>query len=226
MSEREKIMEKVRKILAKAGNNPSAEEAETALLMAQRIMAEHGFEMTDIEAGEEPTKKEVLDESITNKGRHSWWEKQLSAIIADNFRCKMYSLLIPGGTIIKLIGLKEDVILAKELISYGKAVIAGQARDYVSGAKWRNHRVNGAGIKNDYITGFLNGLKEKFKKQVQTEGWGLVLTKDALVIQKIKDRNLRDVPFATHQREGSQDAYRQGYQDGQRFNDNKRLAAH
>ena len=45
----EKIIEKVKKILELSKNNPSAEEAESAALKAQKLMAEYHISMAEIE---------------------------------------------------------------------------------------------------------------------------------------------------------------------------------
>jgi len=43
----ERILEKLKKVLAKANNNPSAEEAKAAMLIAQRIMVKNNLCMDD-----------------------------------------------------------------------------------------------------------------------------------------------------------------------------------
>jgi len=227
VEERDKVIDRIVKILAKASNNPSREEAETALLMAQRIMAQHGLAVSDIENDQDVRgKKEVIDEEATDEGRHSWWEKLLASIIADNFRCVSYS---EGGsfgqTIIRIIGLREDVIVVKELLSYATNALLWQVKNYIAEKRRYNPNIRTAGLKNDYIEGFLVGLQHKFAKQVSQEGWGLVLTKDQLVIDAVEKAGLRACRHASHERAGSREAFNRGYIDAQKFNDNKRLRA-
>lgn len=55
-----KIVDRVLKIFAEAQNNPSVEEAEIALLIAQWIMAEQGIELADVRLDTESGHKEVV----------------------------------------------------------------------------------------------------------------------------------------------------------------------
>lgn len=88
MFSNKKIIEKVRKILAKANNNPSMEEAETVMLIAQRIMVENNLCIDDVNLTEvNEIRKEAIEVKLSDKMRLSWWEKNLSGIIAKNFRC-------------------------------------------------------------------------------------------------------------------------------------------
>ena len=45
----EKIIEKIRKCLELANNNPSEEEAKSAALMAQKLIAKYDISMADVE---------------------------------------------------------------------------------------------------------------------------------------------------------------------------------
>lgn len=49
----DKIIEKIRKVLELSKNNPSIEEAKSAALKAQKLMAEYHVSMTEIEAIED-----------------------------------------------------------------------------------------------------------------------------------------------------------------------------
>ncbi len=96
MASNEKILEKIRKVLAKANNNPSAEEAETAMLIAQRIMVENNLCMDDVILTEgSEIKKEAVEVTMSDKMRLAWCEKDLTNVIAKNFRCKSFSRSFP-----------------------------------------------------------------------------------------------------------------------------------
>lgn len=80
----EKIADKIQKLLALAGNNPSEEEAKAALLKAQKMMAEYNMSQADLNGEEkityslEPCKLKVNPRS-----------KVTSCIIANSFACKV-----------------------------------------------------------------------------------------------------------------------------------------
>lgn len=86
----ESVGRKVRKALALARNNSSEHESQTAMLMAQKIMAQYGLTMQDV-VEKIPQEKKVIHGEATNYGRNQWWKKTLSAIIAENFRCFSYN---------------------------------------------------------------------------------------------------------------------------------------
>lgn len=44
----DKIIKKIEKLFALAGNNPNEKEAEAALLKAQKLMAEYGIEQSQL----------------------------------------------------------------------------------------------------------------------------------------------------------------------------------
>ena len=50
---KEKIIEKIKKALALANNNKNPNEAQAAMLMAQKMMAKYHIEMQEVEEGEE-----------------------------------------------------------------------------------------------------------------------------------------------------------------------------
>lgn len=52
MSNKERYLQKIKKLLNKARNNSSAEEAATALRMAQKMMQEHGLSESDVSLSE------------------------------------------------------------------------------------------------------------------------------------------------------------------------------
>lgn len=48
----EKIVAKIQKLFALAGNNPSEQEAASALLKAQALLAKYNLSQADVEGGE------------------------------------------------------------------------------------------------------------------------------------------------------------------------------
>lgn len=93
MENKEEILKKIDKLLALAGNNPSENEAISAALKAQALMAKYNIELADVQGAEygQEIKKEIY---TPKKSSHyvSKWKYSLSQIIAKNFCCKTYSL--------------------------------------------------------------------------------------------------------------------------------------
>ena len=62
-----KILEKIKKVLELSKNNPSAAEAESALLMAQKLMVQYNLTMEDVEGTtQEKSPEAQADYSVTS----------------------------------------------------------------------------------------------------------------------------------------------------------------
>lgn len=209
------LIRRIRKLLAKGSNNPSAEEAQCCMLKAQELMVRHGLTIVDVEG--DIAKKNVLDTEITGFRRHPWWHKSLSAVVADNFRCCSYIRREKGTgrTCICFIGFAEDVELGREVFSYAVNVITRCMKEYI--ARQRIPARNIRAVQNEYILGFLSGLKDRFAEQVHKNEWGLVLVKDAAVLEAIERKNLKNSRRPHITVAGDESARDAGYREGRRF---------
>lgn len=216
----QKILDKIRKVLALA-KSTYQEEAQAALLKAQELMVQHGLTMAEVQQ-DNIQDKQVVDTCISEKRRNTWYEKSLSAVIGENFRCHSYVHLGQG---IYFIGLKEDVEIAREIYFYALNTMLYLANEYVK--THRRGQVTDSwsirGIKNDYISGFINGLQDKFKKQVENKDYSLILVKDALVVQAVNNKKLKKGRKNQHISAGSFSAFNAGYKDGHLFDENQKL---
>lgn len=125
---KEKILDKIRKVLALT-KSTYQEEAHAALLKAQELMAQHGLTMAEVQLQQEiGQEQQVVDTCISEKRKNAWYEKSLSVIIGNNFRCHSYTSLGRG---IYFIGLKEDVEIAREVYLYALNTMLYLASEYV-----------------------------------------------------------------------------------------------
>lgn len=212
---KEAIISKIRKVLALATNNSSKEEGENAILIAQKMMIENNIVSSDIKEIQ-PT-KEVTDEIGYSAKKSKWWHNNLASIIASNFKCFVYIehlRYLVSITNIKFLGLKEDVELAKAVYLYAITFI-----DYSSKKYAQEHKENGSTseIKNQYILGFLAGLRVKFADQIQKNNWGLIIVKDALVITAQKKLHLRSFTSSNARMGFDSNARDAGYTQGKQF---------
>lgn len=87
--ERDTIISRIRKLLA-LGGDENAEEATSAVLMAQRLIAKYGIGDDELHNGMMDTSARITgidtEPLVTAKG----WRWHLAHLIADNFRCKVY----------------------------------------------------------------------------------------------------------------------------------------
>jgi len=214
-----KIIDKVKKMLALAGNNSSEQEAQNALLMAQKLMAQHNIHMEMVQ-DLEPAKKEVIT-SFVGQGSHTYWMMRLANVICKNFRTEL--LIDKGRKGLCFIGLKDDTDITVSVFNFAVDTLdkgmRKLRRDYRKAGK------DTTGISGDYSTGFIKGLGEKFAEQVAKENWGLMLVKDGAVIAE-KDRQCSGGTSKCKNRLGSSGdsgIFNQGYKAGKSLGLNKQL---
>lgn len=161
MENKEEILKKIEKLLALAGNNPNENEAISAALKAQELMAKYNIELADVQGAEsgQEIKKEIY---TPKKSSHyvSKWKYSLSQIIAKNFCCKTYSL---GRDAIVFYGYEKDAKIAQQVF-----VFLFEAGNKLADKYYRKCKKEGRetkGILNTYLTGFCAGIKEVLDKQ-------------------------------------------------------------
>ena len=77
--DKEKVLEQIKKLLARSMNNPFVAEAKACILKAQKLMAEHNLSMREVE----DVPKEVIREGVTPYTKTVWWHRNLGHIIAS-----------------------------------------------------------------------------------------------------------------------------------------------
>ena len=219
--QQETILSKIKKLLALAENNSSADESQNSFLKAQMLLLKHGLTMNDVAESDISNTKNVLNTSIDESSRMAWWKKSLASIISNNFRCKSFTSFRTANTRICIIGLEEDVNIATEIYNCAVRTIEYQSKMYV---KLNKKNGKSAGLKNDFIIGWLKGLEDKFKKQVESvKEYGLILVKDALVVAEIDKMKLRTGQRSKITANRDADARNAGYKSGNSFNGNSKM---
>ena len=161
MENREDILKKIDKLLALAGNNPNENEAISAALKAQELMAKHNIELAEVQGAE--SGQEITKETYTpKKSSHyvSKWKYSLSQIIAKNFCCKTYSL---GRDAIVFYGYEKDAKIAQQVFGFLFETGNKLADKYYRKCKKAGRETKG--ILNTYLSGFCAGIKEVLDKQ-------------------------------------------------------------
>ncbi|MNW28225.1 hypothetical protein D3C74_50450 [compost metagenome] len=157
MSVNEKVLTRVKHMLAKAGPNSGASEAEAqaCLLKAQKMMAEHGIHMSDIPEAEKPKKEALQSGADAVPGKKVWWKGQLAGVIGKNFRCvhflNTWGKGVRSVAQVQFLGLKEDVELAVELYRYACEVIDYNAKQYLKKRKKEIEKQNNIDFKKSSI---------------------------------------------------------------------------
>lgn len=163
MENSEKIIAKIKKVLELSNNNPSQEEAQAAALKAQKLMAEYHISMNEVEAVEDI---DSITEKSVSVGNGSKWKYALSQIVAKNFRCKHFYY---GKNTVVFYGYEVDAEIAAETFKFLFQTGNKAATSYYN--KLRNEAIkdgrffNGMGIKNCFLVGYLEGIREELEKQ-------------------------------------------------------------
>lgn len=85
----EKIIRKVKRLLALARENKSDEEGQSAFILAQRLMLENNIAESEV-SDDEAAIELITENKVTIHKKLFWWERHLADIIADNFRVKLF----------------------------------------------------------------------------------------------------------------------------------------
>ena len=158
MNDELKLVGKIKKLLALAGNNPNQEEAKSALLKAQQLMADNNLEVS-IDAEDKIAYGMEIAVTKMNKA----FRLTLAVVIANNFRCKSIILGDRDGSPIAFFGHENDAKICKEAFefAYKTAKKNGDAeykRRKDAGKETRN-------VFNSYVTGFIDGIRSSLDAQ-------------------------------------------------------------
>lgn len=156
--ENEKVLEKVKKLFALAENNPSAEEAKSAALMAQKLMMENDIAMWEVENVDLEKKEEIGEEAIEVPAKK--WKYTLAHTVADNFRVKFF--MRGKGTFI-FYGHKTDAKIAVETFKY-----LFNTGNKLGMQLYREAKVKygyADNVYNSCVMGFCQGIREALAEQ-------------------------------------------------------------
>lgn len=202
MRDTENMIERVRKLLALARNNPSEEEAKSALMMANRLIAKYNLDLSE-ETGEKVEYKVLPATHANNNG----YRIPLANVIAPSFRCRV----IMVGNTVHFFGRQQDAEACVEVYNYVYRVSRSLAQKLERKAKKEGRSVHG--LANSYWNGFVLGIKKELDAQCQAL---MVVVPDDVNKEfnnmysgcKRYSGGMRQTGF-------NRNAYEQGVQDGQ-----------
>ena len=220
-AEKERIIARIEKLMAIV-NDKSDSEAESAMLLAQKLMAEYHLTEADISTVDK--EEAVIKESMDIGSRNNGWKRYLSCVIARNFRCATYynsarrNYIYGGknvhGQVVTFLGEEADAKLAKQTFHF--AVEYGEYR-YKDFSKQNDvdkyDRVT-------FYTSYVQGINSKFEEQkAANQQWGLVLVQPASVTKEFESMHIhtthsRNIGIYPH----SDAAKAAGYAAGREFN--------
>jgi len=187
MNKTEKI-EKIKKLLALAGNNPEKNEAERAMFVAQKLMSSEGISAEDIANSTMDDELGELGEDWLNEGEEKQlynWKKVLISNLAYFFDCKLINY--PNGRKCKLliVGRESNRITCEMFYNWLHDRTMKEAKEIYG---------NQTAKRNSYCVGVANGIAVKIheikpSKDVKN-GWGIVPLDEVEQFMKEKHSNL------------------------------------
>lgn len=171
MDKNEKIIKKIKGLLALSRDKKNDEESQSAFIMAQKLMFKYELNEFDIDEVDENTReRNMTDVPVTVWKRLYWWERQLAIIISKNFRVKNYISNGYDEKRIMFFRYGGDLELAKEMYILAYDVLIYHYKKYIDKFYKENYvarsRYYTESIKSSYINGFLTGLEIRFEEQV------------------------------------------------------------
>lgn len=209
MTNTENMIDRVKKLLALAGNNPSEEEAKSALMMANRLIAKYNLDLSE-ETGEKVEYKVIPATHANNNG----YRIPLANVIAPSFRCRV----IMVGNTVHFFGRQQDAEACVEVYNYVYRVSRSLAQKLER--KARKEGRNTHGVANSYWIGFIAGIKQELDAQCKA----LMVVVPDDVHQQYDSRYAGYGQYRGGMRQTgfNYSAYGQGLQDGQHSMRNRR----
>lgn len=226
-ADKEKLVDKIKKLFALGMKAPETEEAKSAMVKAYELMEKYGLGTIDMEDDgtikDENILRVDLDFSINNPS--DGWERILVANICKAFQCEVVvKTSRREGPKIVILGAKTDIDFVVFLIKYTRLQIKKLAD--VSGFT--------SSDKTNYMVGCAmtvsNLVKESFEKHQKSEEYkqheqshALVVVKSDAVAKKFKEIFPNVKSGRKIKLNGSRNAFEQGKYDGNKVKINRQV---
>lgn len=206
MNKREDALDLIRKLfnLGDKERNDSDQEAELAILKAQKLMAKYDISLEEVQEEKGPKYSEERCE-------HKWdygYRVPLAQVLAKNFRCELFM----RGKSIVFMGHKMDAAICRQTFEFAYNYIMKRGnqeynRRYEMGYPTR-------GVFNSYARGFIIGLKKSLDEQCVA----LAIVTPPDVTAKFKEMSEGWKQKTTKMGEATDaETLRKGIKDGERF---------
>ena len=199
------IADKIQKLLALAGNNPSETEAKAALLKAQALMAKYNVDMEAAQTGEK-----ITYELVETKVKAHRFNNSLGTILANAFACR---IIILGATNkIAFFGRSDNAKAVASAMDFAfKVMVKGGNKATRDNGILPGHQ-GAAHYYNSYVLGFLHGIKSAL--DAQTVALAVVVPQDVNDAFSKKFPNLRQIRSSNTKAAFGRSAYEAGMRDG------------
>ena len=209
----ERIVDKIRKLLALGSNNPESNEAGAALKKAAELAEMYGLSLADVDKTSGETKIERMTLATVNMRRYGMWMSPLAGKIAKIFDCHV--VISADGGDYTFVGTPTDMQLAIWYFKLIRLKIIRQGKSKFKTIKEQKTYGWGAVLT---VTERLEEMFVKTQENIRTaDTKALVVVKNDTVVKKFHEMypNLRTQKSKITL--GSREAFEAGQQDGRRM---------
>lgn len=208
---REQMMNKVNKLLALAGNNPSQEEANAAYAKAQKLIAEYNLNMDEFSED----KEDIVLLPATHSNNEGYRTK-LAMVLAANFRCRV---MMCGNTV-HFLGYRTDAEVCVKVFNHAYRVSHNQGKRKEK--QYREAGYSSKGVAGSYYLGFCAGIKEVLDEQCRA----LMIVVPNEVDKELQERAGGQYRGGMRQNRVAYDVYQEGRAAGRSHMQSRQLEAH
>ena len=201
---KESVIEKIQKLLSKTiENGCSQEEASSALALAQQLMAKYGVSTSEC------SEKDIVSEVSVTVGTKSVSSRQslMAMYLAEHFGCAVYRCKRRAGDYLTFVGEGDRAAICKEafIFAYKSFQLSWEAfHKTLHGDKGK--------YRNDYFTGFLNGIVAAL--EYNENKYSIVLVKSEKVEDYLYQKTAGRTAGVGVSRSGNESVEARGYSDG------------
>lgn len=206
-NERDRILHRLRKLMAMNGGNATEGEVENSIRLARRLMAEYNVSESEIHSAD-PSKIEIQDFVALRRITLDYWEKTVAVIPCEVCDVKAYTTTSFSDQTIHFVGLPRDVAMATELLKSLIVTISVMSKMKFGKSWTMKHR--------SYCMGFIDGCLKKLRDEKESEvaaSKAIVLSKSTMInkwlASKIPDMTPLESPYKLDSA-----GYRSGFVDG------------
>lgn len=167
-AKRKSIIDRIKKLLALAADNPSAAEATAAALKAQKLIADNDVAKSELYEKVE----ETISEIHSDRYKGNLWSLVLARTIADNFRCQLYRHGFQewGGKEYSIVFVGYETDAQAATVTFNNLFKIGNRLADAEVRMARQRYGTAAGVKDSYLMGrgdggFVGGIRSELEKQ-------------------------------------------------------------
>ena len=150
---REKLIERIRRILALAGNNPNEHERDAAMAKAQALLLDHNISMKEVDHTDDADVKIGEWTQVTRNGQ---WSRRIAAAVGRLYLAGYLYTSFGKKVQHTFVGTETNCKIASEVSAYVIEVV------YREGAI----AMRRAGASNAYWTSFVNSASHRIRARV------------------------------------------------------------